>query len=317
MPLSTDSNALALAKDLIQVLDDLNGVHPGYRPAHAKGVMFSGIFTPSREAASFTRALHAQQASTPVTVRFSDSAGFPTVADNDPMHASPRGIAVRFHLAEHIHTDIIAHSTDGFPVRTAEEFLVFLRALQTSGPTAPKPTPIESFLATHPRALQFVQTPKPIPASFARESYYGVNAFKFTNREGASRIGRYRIRPEAGNDHLDAAAAAAKGPSFLFDEITARVARGPVKFNIFVQMAAPGDVVDDASIHWPDDRPQLTFGAIALTQHVADDPNEQRKIIFDPIPRTDGIESAGDPLLTPRADVYLMSGRRRRAAGAQ
>jgi len=73
-------------------------------------------------------------------------------------------------------------------------------------------------------------------------------------------------------------------------------------------------VVDDASIHWPDDRTQLPFGAIALTKHVADDPAEQRKIIFDPIPRTEGIESAGDPLLTPRADIYLISGRRRRAA---
>jgi len=317
MPLSTDPKALAIAKDLIQVLDDLNGVHPGYRPAHAKGIMFSGTFTPSKEAASLTRAAHAQRTSTPVTVRFSDSAGFPTVADNDPQFAGPRGIAIRFHVADRVHTDIIGHSTNGFPVRTAEEFLVFLRALQTSGPSAAKPTPIESFLSTHPRALAFVQTPKPIPSSFARESFYGVNAFKFTNREGASRIGRYRIRPVAGNDHLDAGAAAAKGPTFLMDEIAARVAAGPVKVNIMIQMAAPGDVVDDASIPWPEDRTQLSFGDIALTAHVADDPNEQRKIIFDPIPRTDGIEPAGDPLLTPRADVYLMSGRRRRAAGAQ
>jgi catalase len=275
------------------------------------------VFTPTKEAASLTRALHAQRASTPVTVRFSDSAGIPTVADNDPQFASPRGIAIRFHLAERVHTDIIAHSTNGFPVRTAEEFLVFLRALQASGPSAAKPTPIESFLSKHPRALAFLQTPKPIPSSFARESFYGVNAFKFTNREGASGVGRYRIRPVAGNDHLDAAAAAAKGPNFLMDEIATRVAAGPVKFNVAIQMAATGDVVDDASIPWPEDRAQLSFGDIALTAHVADDPNEQRKIIFDPIPRTDGIESAGDPLLTPRADIYLMSGRRRRAAGAQ
>jgi len=317
MPLPTDPKALALGKDLVQVLDDLNGVHPGFRPAHAKGILFSGVFTPSKEAPSLTRALHARQASTPVIVRFSDSAGFPTVADNDPQFASPRGIAIRFHLAEHVHTDIIAHSTNGFPVRTAEEFLVFLRALQTSGPSATKPTPIESFLSTHPRALAFVQTPKPIPSSFARESFYSVNALKFTNQEGASRFGRYRIVPQAGNDHLDPAAAAAKGPNFLFDEIAARVAAGAVRFHIRVQLSAAGDVVDDASIPWPDDRPQLSFGDIALTARVADDPNEQRKIIFDPIPRTDGIEPSGDPLLEPRATVYLLSGRRRRAAAAK
>jgi catalase len=39
---------------------------------------------------------------------------------------------------------------------------------------------------------------------------------------------------------------------------------------------------------------------------------QQQRIIFDPIPRVDGIESSGDPLLEPRAAVYLMSGRRRR-----
>ena len=315
MPLPTDPKALAIGKDLVQALDDLNGVHPGYRAAHAKGIMFSGVFTPSKEAASLTRALHAQQASTPVTVRFSDSAGFPTVADNDPIFASPRGMAIRFHLAEHVHTDVIAHSTDGFPTKTAEEFLVFLRALKASGPSVPKPTPFEAFLGAHPRALQFVQAPKPFPSSFGRESFYAVNAFKFSNREGAGKFGRYRISPEAGGDYLDAPTAAAKGPNFLFEEMAARVAAGPVKFHIRVQLAAAGDVVDDASTHWPDDRPQLAFGTIAITKHVVDDQSEQRQIIFDPVPRTDGIESSGDPLLEPRATVYLLSGRRRRAAG--
>src|SRR6185437_12505793 len=63
-----------------------------------------------------------------------------------PNAASPRGFAIRFHLAEHVHTDIVAHSHDGFPTRTAEEFVELLRAIGNSGPDAPKPTPIESFL---------------------------------------------------------------------------------------------------------------------------------------------------------------------------
>ena len=40
---------------------------------------------------------------------------------------------------------------------------------------------------------------------------------------------------------------------------------------------------------------------------------EQQHIIFDPIARVDGIEPSGDPLLEPRAAIYLASGRRRRA----
>jgi catalase len=309
--------ATALSKDLLQALDNLNGVHPGFRPAHAKGIQLSGTFTPSPEAGSLTRAPHTHRESTPVTVRFSDSAGFPTVADNDPNNASPRGFAVRFHLAEHVHTDIIGHSHDGFPVRTPEEFVEFLRAAHSSGPDAPKPTPIESFLGTHPKALAFVIAPKPIPTSFARESYFSVNALKFTNADGNSRYGRYRIRPEGGNEYLDPAAAAAQSANFLFDEITARIASEPVKLHVVVQLAGIGDAVDDATEHWPEDRQQIEFGTIVLTGLVPAGDSEKGRIIFDPIPRVDGIDPSGDPLLAARADLYLVSGRRRRAAAAQ
>jgi hypothetical protein len=72
-----------LASDLLDVLDQLSGgVHPGFRPVHARGVMYSGTFTPSADAAKLTRAPHAVSSSTPVTVRFSVSAGIPTIADN-------------------------------------------------------------------------------------------------------------------------------------------------------------------------------------------------------------------------------------------
>jgi catalase len=314
MALPTDEHTLALSQNLIQALDNLNGVHPGHRPAHAKGVMLSGTFTPSPNAASLTRAPHVQRASTPVTVRFSDAAGFPTVADNDSEHASPRGIAIRFQLAEHVHTDIIGHSTDGFPARTPEEFLEFLRAVHASGPTAPKPSPVEAFLGAHPAALKFVTAPKPIPTSFAKEAFFTVTAFKFTNQEGSSRFGRFRIRPQLGTEYLDAGAVAAKPANFLFDELAQRVTQSPVKFDIVVQLAESGDVVDDATVHWPENRPEVQFGAIALTEIVANGESDERRIIFDPIPRVDGIESSGDPLLEARAAVYLMSGRRRRGA---
>jgi len=40
---------------------------------------------------------------------------------------------------------------------------------------------------------------------------------------------------------------------------------------------------------------------------------ERRRIIFDPVPRVDGIEASGDPLTDVRSDISLLSGRRRRA----
>jgi catalase len=317
MPLPTDEKALALSRELLQGFDTINGgAHPGFRPAHAKGIMFAGIFKASPDAALLTRAPHAH-GQTPVTVRLSDFAGIPTVADSDPQIAGPRGCAIRFQLGEHVHTDIVAHSHDGFPTRTAEEFVEFLHALAASDPSKPHPNAIEQYLGAHPKALQFVQAPKPIPTSFARESFFAVSAFKFTAADGSSRFGRYRILPELDKEYLDASAAAAKGPNFLFDGIRQRIAKGPIKFHIEVQLAEKGDVVDDSTVRWPENRSQIRFGDVVLNAPVAENDAEQRRIIFDPIPRVDGIEASADPLFQPRADLYLLSGRRRRGADEQ
>jgi catalase len=314
MPLTPDEKLLTLSHDIIEGFDKANGgIHPGFRPAHAKGILLTGLFTPSSEAASLTRAPHIQRNSTAVTVRFSDFAGIPAVADNDPQGASPRGCAIRFHLAEHVHTDIVAHSVDNFPTRTAEEFLGFLNALIATDPAGPHPNAIEQFLGAHPAALKFVQTPKPIPTSFAKESFFAVSAFKFTNAGGVSRCGRYRVLPAAGKEYLDEAGAAAQVPNFLFDEIKERVAKEPVRFHIAVQLAEDNDTHDDATVRWPEDRPQLAFGEISLKEITPHNAGEQQKIIFDPIPRVDGIEASSDPLFEPRANIYLMTGRRRRA----
>jgi len=301
----------ALAQELLDALDALSGLHPGFRPAHAKGVMCAGTFTPSAEAAKLTRAPHATAPSTPVTVRYSDGTGVPNIPDNDPA-SGPRGIAIRFHLGDHAHTDIIAHSTNGFPVRTGEEFVEFLRAVAKA--RAGQPEALGAFLAAHPNAKRFVETPKPIPTSFAREAFFAVTSFKFTNADGASRHGRFRIRPEAGTEYLANDDAAAKSANFLFDEIAERLARGPIRLGVFVQIAEPADDVADASATWPEGRTEFPFGTITLTAHVDDQVPDRRKIILDPLPRIDGIDSSGDPLTDVRADIYLLSGRRRRTA---
>jgi catalase len=305
---------MPLITDLLGTLDELSGgVHPGFRPAHAKGLMCAGTFSPSPEAARLTRAPHAARPSTPVTVRYSDSTGIPTIPNNDPARSGPRGIAVRFHLADHVHTDIVAHSTNGFPVRTGEEFLEFLRAAAAAG--RGKAEALGAFLAAHPGARRFVEAPKPIPTSFAREAFFAVTSFKFTNAQGVSRHGRFRIRPEEGTEYLSDDKATSKSADFLFEEIGQRLAGGPAKLGLFVQLAGPGDDVTDSTVAWPENRQEIAFGTITLTGRVDDGESQGRKFIFDPIPRIDGIDTSGDPLSEVRSEIYLVSGRRRRAAG--
>ena len=315
MPLPQDERTVALASDLLAQFHKLFGPHPGFRPAHAKGLMLRGTFKPAPTATSLTRAPHITRESTPVTVRFSNSTGLPDIPDSAP-DANPRGLAIRFSLADHVHTDIVAHSTDGFPTRDGAEFLEFLKAAGTSGPEVPSPKPIEKFLASHPAALRFVQTPKPFPSSLARETYFGVTAFKFTNAQGESHYGRYRIVPEAGNDYLSEKAVADLRSEYHYEELVQRVKQGPIRFKIQVQLAAPDDVTDDATMHWPEDRHLADFGTLELDSVLDDSLAQQKHIIFDPIPRVEGIEPSADPLLELRAAIYLLSGRERRAAKA-
>lgn len=315
MPLPSDEKLIQLGNDLLETFDKIFGQHPGFRPAHAKGVLLTGTFTPSREAASLTRAQHLTRASTPVTARFSNSTGIPLIPDNDP-NSNPKGLAIRFHLADHVHTDIISHSIDGFPTRTGQEFLEFLRAVAVSSASQSSPSPVEVFLSSHPAALSFVHTPKPSPSSFAREAFFGVTAFRFINQHGAERYGRYRIFPQAGIEHLDDTAVKTKDADYLFDELKQQLAAGSIRFDIHVQIAGKNDIVDDATMHWPADRQVIPFGTVSLTAEAPEQAEEQRHIIFDPIPRVDGIEPSADPLLELRAALYLLSGRRRRQAPA-
>ena len=313
MPLPNDERVVALANDLLKQFDQIFGVHPGFRAAHAKGLMLGGTFTPAAGAPSLTRAPHILRESTPVLARFSNSTGLPQLPDNVP-DANPRGLAIRFNLGDRVHTDIVSHSTDGFPTRDGYEFLDFLRAAAASGPDAPSPKPIEQFLASHPAALAFVQAPKPFPSSFASESYFGVTAFAFTNAQGEKKYGRYRILPESGNQYLSAEQVAQIGQNYHYDEIAERVAKDPIRFHLRVQIAAPTDTIDDATMHWPETRDMVDLGTIELTHVTPDNVAQQQHIIFDPIPRVDGIEPSSDPLLELRAAIYLLSGRRHRAA---
>src|SRR5207245_11014065 len=103
-------------------------------------------------------------------------------------------------------------STNGFPVRSGEEFLELQQAAAAFG--AGKPEAMSAFLATHPNAKRFVEAAKPIPTSFTREAFFAITAFKFTNAPGESRHGRFRIRPDAGTECLTKGAADKRTANF-------------------------------------------------------------------------------------------------------
>ncbi|KAF8892312.1 catalase-like domain-containing protein [Gymnopilus junonius] len=315
MPLPTDEAVVQTSRELVAQLHSIFGEHPGFRPAHAKGILLSGAFTPSAEAAKLSVAPQFNNSSTAIIIRHSNSTGVPSIPDIDP-NADPRGLAIRFTLGDHVHTDIIAHSTPFFPVRTGQEFLEFLRAAAESGPGAASPSPIEKFLGSHPSALAFVQAPKPPPSSYAREAYFGVNAFKLVDAAGKATFIRYRVIPDLGVEKLSPTDLATKGANYLQEDLTARLANGPLTYRLLAQIAEEGDVTNDATVHWPETRKLVELGQVKVEKAYETEKNvkDQKNIIFDPIPRVKGVEPSDDPLLDMRASVYLVSGRERRAA---
>ena len=84
MPLPSDERIVQLGKDLIATFDVAFGVHPGKRPAHAKGILLKGDFHPSKEAATLTRAPHIQRERVPVVARLSNSTGLPALPVTHP-----------------------------------------------------------------------------------------------------------------------------------------------------------------------------------------------------------------------------------------
>jgi catalase len=306
-PSASAASTASLPQQIADAMVQLNGgIHTGFRFNHAKGIVVSGSFKPTAEARSLSRAAHFNGPVVPVIVRFSNAPGVPVNQDNDP-GSGPRGMAIRFNLPGGGFTDIVSISHNGFVVGTGEDFLAFFKAILASGPGAPHPAPIETFLGSHPRAAKFVTEVHARPRSYATQAYFGNNAFVLVDAKGKRQPVRYQIVPVAGVATLDSAAAAVASANYLQEDLQQRLSRGPVQFRLYAQLPGPGDPTNDGSIVWPDDRKRVLLGSIRLTKVEPDQEELQRSLAFNPTFLTSGIELSDDPLVPLRSAVYALS----------
>ncbi|MGA3302313.1 MAG: catalase family peroxidase [Methylovirgula sp.] len=294
-----------------QIVDDFNklfGVHAGFRANHAKGLVVEGHFKASPEAAKLSKAIIFSGNTFPVTVRFSDSTGVPNIPDGSP-NASPHGISIKYHLPDGSDTDMVLNSFKFFPVATGADFRDFLDSVAASPANAPKPTKMELFIKAHPTVLKSLATVA-TPDSFADEQYNGVDAFVFVDKDGKKQAVRYIVVPEK-LVHLSDADAAKEPPNFLMDELTQRLAKGPVVFHLKAQLAQPGDQTKDPSQPWPADRPVVDLGVLTIDKAVPNSLDAQKQLFFLPGQLVDGIEKSDDPLIDTRDNAYAISYSRR------
>jgi catalase len=295
----------------VQVVDSMNkvfGVHPGFRAFHAKGVVVEGSFQGSPEGAALSKATLFGGTAIPITVRFSDNGGLPMVADGSP-DANPHGMAIKFRLPDGSETDMVTNSLKFFPVSTAAELRDLFEAVSASPPDASKPTKFEQFVSTHSKVAPAFATAR-TPGSLAEEEYQGLNAFVLVNQRGERQTVRYLLVPER-VVHLDVAEAAARPPNFLMDELPARLARGPVVFRLKAQLAEPRDPTGDPSQPWPATRKVVELGVITLKQAVPNNAEVQKSLLYLPGQITDGIELSDDPMVSIRDGAYAVSFSRR------
>jgi catalase len=284
------------------------GRHPGARALHAKGTLLTGTFTATPRARELTRAAHMRGDPVPVTVRLSNGAGNPRLPDGAP---DVRGLAVKFYLPDGSRTDIVAQSAPMFPVSTPEAF-VELIAVLGAGPAIAWKLP--AFLARHPSAGPKLIANAPAlrpPRSYAACRYFAVHAYRFLDADGGSRFVRYTFLPEREEPRLWPHQARGRDRDYLQQEIRERVADGPVRFSLQLQLAAPGDPTDDPSARWPAQRERVLAGTLELTGLDTERERDGDVLVFDPVRVTDGIELSEDPVLRFRPLAYAESVRER------
>lgn len=247
----------------------------------------------------------------PVTVRFSNGAGNPQIPDGVP---DGRGMAVRFHLANGGHTDLLAITTPVFPARVPEDFIELMAAL-TADPATHQPDPkkIDAFKKAHPglqTALGLALGAPPI-ASYARTSYHAVHAFRFTNAADETRFVRYNWQPQAGTATIPPEEAQRRAPDYLQTELRERLAAGPAVFTLYLQLAGNGDDVNNPAKAWPESRQSVLAGTLRITAPVTDQRGGCEALVFDPSAVTDGIACSDDPILNARPGAYSVSYQRR------
>jgi catalase len=288
-----------------RAIDRINAVYGGNhhsRALHAKGRFYDGTFTASPEAGRLCRAAHLQGDPVPVTVRWSNAAGHPRSSDKAP---DVRGMAVKFRT-DAGSTDMLGQTAPRFPVRDAEAFLQLTE-------TGQKPYLLPLFMARHPSSVPALlanlraRSLGP-PHSFAEVTYYPIHAYGWLDADDASTWVRYVLEPLATS--AQRSDATFEGRDRLFEEIEARLARGPVRFDLRVTVAAQDDDPHDPMSVWTGGR-EFSAGVVEVTAPAPDPEADGGLVVFDPGRVIDGITLSDDPILHYREQAYAASISRR------
>ncbi len=293
-------------EEIVETMRKLSGQLKA-RPSGAKGQCVVGQFTPTAEARSLSKSAAFQRPSR-VVARFSVGGGNPKVADG--ARGPNRGFSFRIDDGGPGQTEFVMINAPINFVSSPKQMLDFLLARVPGPDGKPDAAKIKAFTDANPETTWQARylAGKPIPASWAGVSYWGVHPYTLTNGAGERQVVKFRMVPLAGEIGLSDEEAKARPADFLVDELKARLASGqPAGFELMGILGKPGEEKSKATEQWPDEdrRPTVKLGTLAIS---ATEPNETcDTAIFDPLNLADGVEGPRDPLFEARRPAYAIS----------
>jgi catalase len=269
-----------------------------------------GTYAPSDRAGEITKSKSFIKPSR-VLARFSIAGGKPKVAGME--HAAMRGFSFRLGNDGHV-SDILTQSAPVHFAGKLDQMLAFLKA-RLPGPNGkPDVKAIKAFSTANPETQYQAQylVGRPLQASLADTTYWGVHAFPATNSNGEKRFIKFKIEPIRRGVTSTKGEARSKSTDFLIDDLGLRIAAHAVRFSVMALLDRPGDPVMDLTLRWPneDEREAVRLGTIVVTGVEANDAYDE--IIFDPANLADGIGYPPDEIFAARRVAYSISQKKRR-----
>jgi uncharacterized protein (DUF302 family) len=188
-------------KRLADGFEQVNGIHPGFRRNHAKGVCVSGWFDSNGQGAALCKSSIFEQGRVPVIGRFSFAGGQPDVADAATI---VRGLGIRFSPAHGEEWRTAMINLPVFPVSTPQAFYDLLFASAPDPATGkPDPAKMHAFLAKYPdsaKAFPIIQA-QAKSSGFDNSTFNSLNVFagrssrysRSRRRTQPLRLGRIKI----------------------------------------------------------------------------------------------------------------------------
>ena len=289
---------------LVNTLEQVNGLHPGFRRAHPKGVSVTGYFESNGQGQAISKAQVFRPGRVPILGRFSLAGGQPYAADTPQ---TVRSLAILFKQPDGEEWRTAMINIPVFFVNTPQAFHDFL-LVSSPDPRTKKvnSTAMGAFLAKHPEtaaALKIIDS-HPFSSGFADSPYYALNAFRFVNAEGESSPVRWWIKPDQSSE---AGNSAGTDKNYLFNALIRQIHSGPLRWHLVLTVGQTGDPTAEAATSWPADRKQIDVGTLTISSIESEDTSPTRDINFDPLVLPAGISPSDDPLLSARSAAYSQS----------